>query len=82
MDKIELKKELDLLEVDSKLYSLEGELIPDNIILFNSYQNWEVFYFDERGNRNDEKIFFSEIDACFYIYKLFKEAKEIKEKFG
>ena len=79
MDKIELKKKLDLLGVHSCSYSLEGELVPDNIILYNSYHNWKVFYFDERGGRNDEKVFTSEKEACEYIYSLFKESKEIED---
>lgn len=81
MDKIELKNKLGLLGVDSREYSLEGELISDNIILYNSYHKWEVFYLDERGSRNNKKIFDTENEACVHIYKLFKESKEIEDKY-
>jgi hypothetical protein len=81
MDKIELKTKLDLLGVNSHEYSLDGELIPDNIILYNSHDKWEVFYLDERGGRNDEKVFGFEKEACEHIYKLFKESKEIENKY-
>lgn len=82
MNKIELKKKLDLLRVNSHRYSLDGELLADKIILYNSYHKWEVFYLDERGGRNNEKIFYSENEACEYIYKLFKESKAIQDKYG
>lgn len=73
MDRNELKKKLDELKVRSTQYSLDGELLPDRIVLYQSYDDWNVFYFDERGNRDSEKTFNSESDACFYIYKEFKE---------
>ena len=81
MNKKELQTKLDLLGVTSGAYSLEGELVPDNIILCNSYHKWEVFYLDEGGGRNDEKVFDSENEACEHIYKLFKESKEIEDKY-
>lgn len=80
MNKEELKYELDKLNVRPEFYSLEGELLPDRIVLYHNYAKWEVFYFDERGNRDDEKIFFSESDACSYIYGIFKERKKIENK--
>ena len=81
MNKNELKTKLNLLVVDPQAYSLEGELIPDSIVLFNSYHDWVVFYLDERGGRNDEKVFASENEACTYIYNLFKESKKIEKKY-
>jgi len=81
MDKMELKNKLNLLGVSSHEYSLDGELVADNIILYISYHKWEVFYLDERGGRNDEKVFDSENEACEHIYKLFKESKEIEDKY-
>lgn len=81
MNKFILKKKLDFLNIDKNSYSLDGVSLPDRIVLYNSYQNWEVFYFDERGNKDDEKIFHSEEEACNYIYKLFKKSKEIEEKY-
>jgi len=80
MNKSDLILELDKLGVSETEYSLNGDLISDKIILYHSYDEWQVFYFDERGRRNDEKIFHSECKACWYIYKLFREAKEIQAK--
>lgn len=77
----ELENKLKELEISSQEYSLNGDLIFDSINLFENYSTWEVFYLDEKGNRNDEKKFESESEACKYIYKLFNDAKKIKEKF-
>lgn len=82
MDIKELKVKLDILKVNPNHYSLNGDIKPDAVILFHDYNKWEVYYFDERGEKNDEHEFNSEENACQYIYRLFKEAKEIEDKFG
>lgn len=82
MNKKELKLELQKLGVTPQEYNLEGDLIADNIILYNSYNEWQVFYYDERGGKNDVKILKSECEACWYIFKLFRQSKSIEEKFG
>jgi hypothetical protein len=76
-----LKEKLYDLEISEKEYSLNGELIFDAINLCKNYSTWEVFYFDEKGNRENEKNFDNEDDACKYVLKLFKDAKEIEQKF-
>lgn len=81
MNRTDLRDKLNSLRVKPELYSLEGELLPDRIILYNSYNTWEVFYLGERGERSDMKLFSSEDEACEYIYVLFKEAKEIEDRF-
>lgn len=82
MNKLELITELNLLNIDSNTYSLDGDLIPDSIVLYNSYQNWEVFYLDERGGRSDMKKFSSEDQACNYMLRILKEAKEVEIMFN
>lgn len=82
MNKNELEYKLNLLEVRPSSYALEGELLPDRIVLYNSYHNWEVFYLDERGGRNDVKVFSSEDEACQYIYEIFRDIKEVEKKYG
>lgn len=71
----ELRNKLGLLGIDENTYSLDGELNPDSIVLFNSYQEWKVFYLDERGGKHGKRTFSSEQEACDYIYKLFKDSK-------
>lgn len=72
MDKEALKEELDKLGINPDAYSLDGDIEPDKIVLYQNYDKWEVFYFDERGGRNREKVFYREEEACSYIYGLFK----------
>ena len=81
MDRNELKHKLDDLSVFPGFYSLGGDLLPDRIVLFNNYGVWEVFYFDERGNKENEITFSSENEACEYIHEYFKKQKEIEKKF-
>lgn len=76
MNKEILRHKLDELNISPGFYSLEGELLPDRVVLYHNYSKWEVFYFDERGNRDIEKVFFSESDACNYIFEYFKKQKE------
>ena len=80
MNKNELQKKLDILGVDSCQYSLDGGLNRDCLILYHSYHDWNVFYFDERGGRNNERTFHSESDACEYIFNLFIETSNIEKR--
>ena len=76
MNREELKNKLDELGVYAGFYSLEGELLPDRIVLYHNYAKFEVSYFDERGNRDNERVFFSESDACNYIYDYFRKKND------
>jgi hypothetical protein len=73
MTRTELELKLNTLNINSSLYSLEGDLNPDSIILYNAYDNWIVFYLDERGGRNNEKVFESQELAYDYICRLFEK---------
>lgn len=74
MNRAELKRRLDELQVNPRFYSLEGEMLPDRMVLYHSYDKWIVFYFSERGNRENERIFSSEEEACSYLYELFERS--------
>lgn len=82
MNREELKEELKKLNIPWEHYSLYGDLVRDSIVLYKNYDNWEVFYYDERGNRLDQKIFRSESTACEYILKHFKDIKNLENRFG
>lgn len=71
MNKEKLEKALEKLKIPKSFYSLNGDLLPDRIVLNKNYDKWEVFYFDERGNRDNLKIFDSEKKACMFIYDSF-----------
>lgn len=82
MNRIELEKKLELLEIKKNEYSLYGELSSDCIILYLNYSKWEVFYLDERGGRDMLHVSFSEDDACSFIYQYFIKRVETKKRFG
>ncbi len=68
--------------MDPNLYSLNGLLKPDSIILdnFDNKKIWRVYYFDEKGNTNNEKIFYSENEAVNYLYNILKNYTDIDKK--
>jgi hypothetical protein len=78
----ELKAELDKLGINPANYSLTGDLNSNAIILYPNYRQTEVFYLDEKGNREKERTFSSILEACDYVYQLFLEAKEVERRFG
>ncbi|MGN6568265.1 MAG: hypothetical protein ACTHJ0_09945 [Flavipsychrobacter sp.] len=78
----QLKEELNKIGIPWERYSLNGDLVFDSIVLYKNYMIWEVFYYDERGVRIDEKTFDSETSACEYILKLFKDTLQLQIKFG
>jgi len=82
MNKDELIEKLESLAIKEYEYSLNGEFNSDSIVLYNNYNKWEIYYMDERGNRNLEHICYSEEEAYNYIYKLFLNSFNIKKKFG
>ena len=75
MTRTELELKLNTLNINSFSYSLDGDLNPNSIILYNSYDDWIVFYLDERGGRNNEKVFESQQLAYDHIYGLFEKNK-------
>ncbi len=82
MDRFKLEHRLQQLGVNPAFYSLDGTLCPDSVVLYNSYDTWNVFYLSERGNREKSRTFRSEEDACDYIYNLFKESINLETSKG
>lgn len=68
MNRLELFRLFEKEGVSPNRYSLYGELLPDRIVLYENYDRWEVFYFDERGKKNILKVCRSEESACEYIH--------------
>lgn len=69
---IELKEKLDEMGINPNYYSLNEGLYPDRLILEIKHHTTEVFYFDERGNKEKCQEFRNEEDACLYVYDFFK----------
>jgi len=78
MNRKDLKEILDQLQIKETEYSLFNELFSDRIILYHSYDDWEVFYLDERGGRNDKIVFKDESAACDHILNLFIDSQKVK----
>lgn len=78
----QLEQTLQGLGVKERNFSVSGNSKPDAIILNHYLAIWEVFYFDERGGRNDEKKFSTESDACEEMLNRFLSLIETKKKFG
>lgn len=66
------KESLQLLLTKNKItpfaYSLSGGLPNEKYVLDQGIDKWSVYY-SERGQRNNEKIFKSEDEACQYMFK-------------
>lgn len=69
MDIRKLKKKLVENNIPESWYSLDEGLKPDACILYKNYSRWEYFYLDERGGRNDYKVFYSEEKAFDHLWK-------------
>ena len=79
MDVIQLINELDKMQVPQSFYSINSNLKTDAYILNYVYGQWEYFYFDEKGNRLEEKIFSNEEEAAeFFLKKIQNEIKYMK----
>jgi hypothetical protein len=82
MDAQELKRKLKNLNIPEDWYSIDGGLKPDAYILENIYGRWVFYYFDEKGNRQNERKFDSERKACLYLFdKILTELKYPPSKF-
>lgn len=57
MNKQKLNHELDRLKVHPDFYSLDGDLLSGRMVLRKTKYDWDVFYFDERGNTCNERSF-------------------------
>ncbi|SFW12539.1 hypothetical protein SAMN02910409_0417 [Prevotellaceae bacterium HUN156] len=84
MKREELIKKLSEIGIGANHYSLYGSLEPDRIVLYQNYSKWEVFYFSERGTREDFHVFPSEDLACQYIFNMLRDEmlfwKKIEEE--
>ncbi|MDO4729394.1 MAG: hypothetical protein Q4B43_10390 [Bacteroidota bacterium] len=78
----ELINKLEKKNISKDLYSLDGYLKSDALILREQSLCWEVFYFDEKGNEQDNKIFETESEACEYLYRVLIENMNIKVKYN
>ena len=82
MNKIELKEKLDGMAIDPDYYTLDGGTFMNSSVILdhsynhysgnNKYDEWRV-YFIEWGARYNEKIYYSEEEACDDIFERFNK---------
>lgn len=69
MKKNDLANKLKEEGIQKESYSLEGGLPNEAYCLNKAKDGWEVYY-SERGGKSGLQKFYSEDDACNYLYRL------------
>lgn len=77
MNLIELKDKLYWNNVPERWYSLDEGLKSDAHHLYKNYSKWEYFFLDEKGGRNDNRIFLRDEEAFNYLWKKIERELEI-----
>ena len=76
MNRIELAKQLHIMEIPMYMYNLDGKGRNDErYCLEFTKDQWEVYYL-ERGVKTCDLFFNTEDEACQYIYDHFYNVKE------
>ena len=90
MKKQKLIESLINLGVKTKHYTLDNEPFKDSSLVLErttnhakdmEYDEWRVFRL-ERGERFEEKIFYSEDQACLYMFEKLKHQQDIIRKYN
>ena len=68
MTRQELVELLNEEGISPNTYSLDGDLLPNRIILYKNYNFWEIFYLDEKGNKKILKRCRNENDAYSFVH--------------
>lgn len=62
-----LKEVLESMVVPDWWYAINEGLKIDALVLYENYMFWEYFYYSEKGERIDHKIFTTESEAYLYL---------------
>lgn len=66
----QLKKELEMMEIPSELYSIMVGGLPNEKLCIVREDTWQVYY-SERGSKSGLKLFKTESEACeFFLHKM------------
>jgi hypothetical protein len=69
MNRQDLEEKLILAKVPSHFYKLDEGFHNEAFCLYKKGSLWQVYY-SERGIKTDLKTFYSENEACNYLYDL------------
>jgi hypothetical protein len=64
----ELMEKITANDVPDRWYCIDDGLKTDALHLYKNYSKWEYFYLDERGNRNDFIVFYSDDEAFEFLW--------------
>jgi hypothetical protein len=74
-----LKDALERANIDERFVSLDGSARDESLVLeHDPVTGWRV-YFSERGQRNGERIFRSEDQACQFIFDTLSRDPTVKK---
>jgi hypothetical protein len=77
MNKIDLKSQLDDLNINPHIYNLEGSICNPGTVLFENYGKWEIIVAGDKGEQTIEKVFKTESEACEFLLEKFIEFNKI-----
>lgn len=79
MNLSELASLLDRLGIRPDAYSLQGGVPDDRYCIEKRGSTWYVYY-AERGNRNAERLFVTEEEACQYLLDVLQRDPSTKRQ--
>ena len=82
MDKEKLVSKLTSMGIGNWAYSFNDITNWDCMVLYESGNEFQVIYVDDKGQQEIKAVFTAESDACDYILQLFKEQKKFKNTYG
>ena len=82
MDKEKLVQQLTSMGIENWEYSFNDITNWDCMVLYESGNEFQVIYVDDKGQQEIKAVFTAESDACDYILQLFKEQKKFKNTYG
>lgn len=82
MNKEKLVSKLTSMSIENWEYSFNDITNWDCTVLYESGNEFQVIYVDDKGQQEIKAVFTTESDACDYILQLFKDQKKFKNTYG
>ena len=82
MNKEKLVSKLTSMGIENWEYSFNDITNWDCMVLYESGNEFQVIYVDDKGQQEIKAVFTTESDACDYILQLFKDQKKFKNTYG
>lgn len=82
MNQEKLVSKLTSMGIENWEYSFNDITNWDCMVLYESGNEFQVIYVDDKGQQEIKAVFTTESDACDYILQLFKDQKKFKNTYG